>query len=235
MERRFSSGGPPPRRRRDPNAPAPAVPIRPTVTAEGRVVAYPGAEVVVGTEVSGLIVRLPVEEKSVVKRGDMIAELRSDDLRASRAEAEARAAEADADIAFYERESLRERQLLARHSGTTQALDNHRRGLDAARARRLAALASRDRFDALIAKTRIVAPIDGVVLARHVHPGETLDAASRIVTIADLTRLRVEAEVDEFDTARVASGPRSGSRPKDIGPTGWARSRRFPIRWWAGR
>lgn len=186
----------------------PAVPIRPTVTAEGRVVAYPGAEVVVGTEVSGLIVRLPVEEKSVVKRGDMIAELRSDDLRASRAEAEARAAEADADIAFYERESLRERQLLARHSGTTQALDNHRRGLDAARARRLAALASRDRFDALIAKTRIVAPIDGVVLARHVHPGETLDAASRIVTIADLTRLRVEAEVDEFDTARVASGAR---------------------------
>ncbi len=61
-------------------------PVSPCVAAEGRIVAYPGAEVVVGTEVAGLIVRLTVEEKSAVRAGDLIAELNSADLRASRAD-----------------------------------------------------------------------------------------------------------------------------------------------------
>src|SRR6185312_2522781 len=54
----------------------------PRVTAEGRVVAYPGAEVVVGTEVAGLIVRLTAQERSAVRAGELIAELNSADLRA---------------------------------------------------------------------------------------------------------------------------------------------------------
>jgi RND family efflux transporter MFP subunit len=174
------------------------------VMAEGRVVAYPGAEVTVGTEAAGLIVRLPVDEKSVVHQGDLIAELNSADLRASRAEAVARIAEADADIRLSERELARDEALLRRLASTPQNLDLNRRALESARARRAAAVATRDRFDALIAKTRILAPIAGVVTARFVHPGETVEPGARIVTIADLDRLRIEAEVDEFDTAGVA-------------------------------
>jgi HlyD family secretion protein len=181
-------------------------PPPPRVVAEGRVVAYPGAEVVVGTEVSGLILSLPVQEKMAVRRGDPIAELRCDDLRASRAEAEARAEEAEADIRFYEREVRREATLIHRQAGTSQNLDAHRHALEASRARRAVALATRDRFDALIAKSRIVAPIDGVVIARHADPGEALDAGAPVVTIADLGRLRIEAEVDEYDTSLVALG-----------------------------
>jgi RND family efflux transporter MFP subunit len=178
----------------------------PRVIAEGRVVAYPGAEVVVGTEAAGRIVRLDVVEKSVVRKGDVIAELNADDLRANLAEAEARAAEAEADVRYFDREGRREEVLIARRAGTAQNLDVNRRGLDAARARRAAARADADRIRALIAKTRIAAPIDGVVTARHVHAGETVEVAARIVTIADLDRVRIEAEVDEFDTGRVAPG-----------------------------
>ena len=83
-------------------------PASPGVAAEGRVVAYEGAEVVVGTEVSGLIVRLLVKERSAVRAGDLIAETDSSDLRASRAESMARVAEAQADIRFYEREDRRD-------------------------------------------------------------------------------------------------------------------------------
>ena len=89
-------------------------PVSPCVAAEGRIVAYPGAEVVVGTEVAGLIVRLTVKEKSAVRAGDLIAELNSADLRASRAEADARVAEAEADIRFYDREVRRDQALLAK-------------------------------------------------------------------------------------------------------------------------
>jgi RND family efflux transporter MFP subunit len=176
------------------------------VIAEGRVVAYPGAEVVVGTEAAGRIVRLDVQEKSIVRRGDLIAELNADDLRASLAESEAKAAEAEADVRFYDREARREVSLISRRAGTPQNLDVNCRGLDAARARRAAATAEGDRYRALLAKTRIAAPIDGVVTARHAQPGETVEVAAKIVTIADLARIRIEAEVDEYDTGRVVLG-----------------------------
>ena len=100
-------------------------------------------------------------------------------------------------------------------------MDADLRGLDLARARRDAAVAGRDRLDALIAKTRITAPIDGVVTARHVQPGEIAGPGTAVVTIADLNRLRIEAEVDEFDTARVAVGSPVLITAEGYGPTKW--------------
>jgi RND family efflux transporter MFP subunit len=196
-------------------------PASPRVAAEGRVVAYPGAEVVVGTEVAGLIVRLTAKEKSTVRAGDLIAELNSADLRASRAEADARVAEAEADIRFYDREVRRDQALLVKRATAPQSLDADLRGLDLARARRDAAVAGRDRLDALIAKTRITAPIAGVVTARHAQPGEIAGPGTAVVTIADLNRLRIEAEVDEFDTARVALGSSVMITAEGYGPTKW--------------
>ena len=62
------------------------------------------------------------------------------------------------------------------------------------------------RLEALIAKTIITAPIDGVIVDRAVHAGETVASGDPLVTIADLSRTRVEAEIDEFDAARVHLG-----------------------------
>lgn len=176
------------------------------VVAEGRVAAYPGAEVIVSTEVLGTIIDGPPREKAVIHKGDLIAELKADDLRASRAEAAAKMAEADADIRFYERELRRMDQLRARMAGSPAELDSNTRNLEAARARKAAATAARDHIDSLIAKTRILAPIDGAVIARHAQRGETLAPASKLVTLADLNRVRIEAEVDEFDTGKVVLG-----------------------------
>lgn len=194
------------------------------VVAEGRLVTYPGAEVVVGTETGGRIIRLPVREQSVVRAGDLVAELGSDELRASRDESDARVDESEAEIRFYEREVERRRVLIARRSASDVELDANQRGLDVARARRRAAIAARDRFDALIAKSRITAPIDGVVIARFANPGETLGAGVPIVTVADLRRVRVEAEVDEIDFDGVVPGAEAV-----ISAEG------FPGRMWRGR
>lgn len=176
------------------------------VVAEGRIAAYPGAEVTIGTELRGRIVRLAVQEKSIVKAGDLVAELAADDLRASLAEAEARIAEAEADIVYHDRELRRRSQLVVRGSASAWELDADTHQLAIAKARRAAAAAQRDRYRADLDKTRILAPIDGVVIAREVEPGEILDAGEPIATIADLSRVRVEAEVDEYDTARVHHG-----------------------------
>jgi RND family efflux transporter MFP subunit len=197
------------------------LPVSPCVAAEGRIVAYPGAEVAVGTEVAGLIVRLTVNEMSAVRAGDVIAELSSADLRASRAESLARVAEAEADVRFYEREDRRERALLAKRASSPENFDVNLRGLELARARRAAAVACCERFAALIAKTLITAPIDGVVTARHVQPGEIAEPGRAVVTITDLNRLRIEAEVDEFDAARVTLGSPVTITAEGYGATKW--------------
>ncbi len=203
-----------------------SVPTRPaeSVIAEGRVVTYPGAEVVVAAELAGTIVRLVVQEKSVVRQGDLIAELRSDDLRASRDEAVAKIEEAEAEVDFYEREVERRRVLISRQAASNVELDNNQRSLRVSRARRQAAIAARDRLDALLARTRITSPIDGVIIARFAHPGETVDAAARLVTVADLNRVRVEAEVDEVDFGGIT-----------LSSEGTITAEGFPGRVWRGR
>ena len=74
----------------------------------------------------------------------------------------------------------------------------------AAAARRDAAKATVERLEAEAVKYRILAPIGGVVIFRHVDPGETVTPGNPLVTIVDLSRLRIEAEVDEFDIAGIA-------------------------------
>lgn len=183
-----------------------AVAQTPRVVAEGRVVAYPGAEVTVGTDVAGTIARLDVHEKQIVRRGDTIATIEADDTHAALAVARARVMEADADIGLFQSEVARAQNLWQVDIGSKQAWEKAERDLDAARARRASAAAEVRRLDALVRKTVLTAPIDGVVIARHAHAGETIDAGDEVVTIADLAKTRIEAEIDEFDVARMKLG-----------------------------
>ncbi len=189
------------------NAPAlPAKQISEYITAEGRVVAYPGAEVSVASELAGTLQKFSCTEKDSVRKGDVIAVLKADDMRASIAEAKARVAEAEADIRLARTEVKRSDDLWARHFIGRQAVDRAEQTLDAALARRENASAAVQRLQALLAKTIITAPIGGTVIARHVNQGETVSAGTVLCAIADLSKLRLEAEVDEFDSARVRLG-----------------------------
>lgn len=187
-------------------APTPAPKKTGGVIAEGRLVTYPGAEVIVATELPGTVVRLLVDEKDRVRKGQVVAEIRAEDLRAELQEARARVTEADADIRFADIDIERAERLLESKVGTQEAADRARRNRDAAHARRSTALAAVERIEAVLAKTRIVAPIDGVVISRSVDAGEHLEAGEPLVTIANLDRTRIEAEVDEFDAGRIALG-----------------------------
>jgi HlyD family secretion protein len=179
------------------------------ITAEGRVVAYPGAKVTVGTEVLGTIINLPAREKASVHQGDLLVELRADDVRASLREAHYRLTEAEVGLRVEQVRFQAGRLLPAISGKTAQPSDTRRDSLTAVMAHRDAAKAAIDRLEVEAAKYRIVAPIDGVIVARHVEPGETVNVASPLVTIVDLTKLRVEAEVDEFDIPGITSQARA--------------------------
>jgi RND family efflux transporter MFP subunit len=179
---------------------------RPGVVAEGRVVTYPGAEVTIGTDVSGTIESLTVSEKERVRRGQTIAVIRADDTRAALGVARARVKESDADIRLFAAEVARAKSLWQDEVGSRQAFEKAERDLDAAGARRASAAADVARLAALVEKTVIQAPIDGVVITRHAHPGETVESGEALLTVANLERTRIEAEIDEFDSARMRLG-----------------------------
>jgi HlyD family secretion protein len=178
----------------------------PRITAEGRVVPYPGARVTVGTEVLGTIVSMPALEKATVRKGDLLVELRSEDVKAALREAHHHLTEVEVALRLEQVRSRLDRILPIVAGKEPQQPDARREALTAAIARRDAAKAAIDRLEAESAKYRIVAPIDGVITERLAEPGETVGAAAPLITIVDLSRLRVEAEIDEFDIETVRLG-----------------------------
>jgi HlyD family secretion protein len=190
--------------------PAAAVPVATSaervIRAEGRVVTYPGAQVVVGADVGGRLRALPVTEKMRVKKGDLLAEIDADEQKAALAEARRRVAEAEIDMKYFETELTRSQSLLATSAIATASVDRSVHERDGARARHDVAVATAQRLATLVGKTRIVAPIDGTIIARFRDPGETLAPGAELLTIADLDKTRIEAEVDEYDAGRIALG-----------------------------
>ncbi|HEV8267366.1 MAG TPA: efflux RND transporter periplasmic adaptor subunit [Thermoanaerobaculia bacterium] len=195
-----------------PGPDAPRASAAQRVLADGRVVAYPGAEVQVGTDFAGTLKRVVVKEKDVVKKGDLLAELDASEERAALEQARARIAEADADLKLAEFELSRADQLLRTKVGTAQAADKAARDVAASKARRATAEAEVARLAAVVAKSRILSPITGAVLSRKSEPGETVSRGTPLFVVADLDRVRVEAEVDESDSGRIALGARATVR-----------------------
>jgi RND family efflux transporter MFP subunit len=194
------------------------------VAAEGRVVAYPGAEVKVSAERAGRLVQVAIHEGQQVRKGELLAEIDSDELRASLAESRAHIAEADAEIRLAEAELQRRRKLADEQILAAHDLDQATRDLEIARARRDTGRAEADRYEAQIRKTRVVAPIAGTVTLRHADAGQTVEIGEAIATIADLTRLRIEGEAHESDSGSVTLGA-----PVSIRCDG------YPGRTWQGR
>jgi HlyD family secretion protein len=209
---------------RNETPPAPAAPpsaVLDRVAADGRVVTYPGDQVAVAADVPGTVLRLQVAELDRVERGQLIAELRADDLDAELAEARARVSEGEAELKMAELDLERATRLFAAEVGTREALDRAQTRRDAVFARGENAHAAVRRLEAQRAKARVFAPISGVVLVRNVQPGEHVEAGEALVTVADLTRVRIEAEVDEFDAGRVRLGAPVRIEAEGYGVTSW--------------
>lgn len=212
-------------------APAAAAPVSPadtgahdSVAAEGRVTAYPGAEVRVAAERGGRVVRVLVQEGQAVKKGALLAEIESDELRASLAESEARLSEAQAQAGMSALTLNRRRALAAEGVLSSHDLDQASHDLDGAQARIATSRAEIERTRAQLAKSRVLAPISGTVTARAVDGGETVETGSALFTLADLGHVRVEAEADEADAALLALGA-----PVEVTAQGWTGRR------WRGR
>lgn len=215
--RRASASGPVYR-----TAPAARADVRVTVTATGTLEAITTVDV--GAEVTGRMLSVLVDANDVVQKGQLLAVIDPEQLRASSDESAAQVAAAEATIRQARATVVETRKAADRaHEQAKEGIASLRdiEAADAAAARaeaaRDSAIASsklaratltfaRSRLD----KTKIVSPIAGIVLSRHVEPGQTVTAGFQTPLLfrlaQDLTQMRLNIDVDEADMGRVREG-----------------------------
>lgn len=184
-----------------------------STVALGAVKPRVGAEVKVGSRLSGVVAELRVAVGDRVAKGELLARLRDDDWRARVAVLRAELAAAGAEAAFAGGELARGRAL----GDLLPALELARleRDLEVRRADVARVEASLEQAVIDLGYTEIRAPVAGTVAAVSTNVGETVAAslaAPTFVTLVDLDRLEVQAYVDETDIGRVTAGQPVGLR-----------------------
>lgn len=187
-------------------APDPAAARTAVIRCEGRVAAYPGADIVLAPEYGGRLEALPVRELDRVKAGQPLARLDDREQSANLAAARAHAAELEAEWRFLSLEHARQTRLLAEGVVGQRTFDDSEAKLKLGLARLNAARAQVAQQEAQLSKLTILAPFNGTVVERIANAGELLPAGGKLLRLADLDRLRVEAEVDEYDLPRLRLG-----------------------------
>jgi HlyD family secretion protein len=184
--------------------------INEVITSTGTLEALETVEV--GTQVSGIIDKIYVDYNSVVKKGQLLAQIDETPLLAqleqSQASVESAEAEADFQEANHERyKALSEKDLIA-ELDYKQVEYNYRKAKAALKNAR--SVHEKNRIN--LGYATITSPIDGIILDRAVDEGQTVAASFNtptMFTIAnDLTEMQVEANVDEADIGQVKEGQR---------------------------
>lgn len=184
--------------------------ISSSVTATGTV--EPVKQVEVGTQVSGIISKIYVDYNSVVKEGQLIAELDMSvlqtELESSRANLNSAKVEYDYQTRNYQRiKGLYDKELVS-----ATEFEQAQYSYDKAKFSYSQAQSNYSKSQKNIGYAKIYSPIDGVVLSRAVDEGQTVASGfstPTLFTIAnDLTAMRVIANVDEADIGSVKEGQR---------------------------
>jgi HlyD family secretion protein len=190
----------------------------------------PTRSVAVGSELSGIVSRVLVDVNDPVKKGQLLVEIDPAKFKDAVAGAQADVASAEARRRQSEatlreaRATLARQEELSRVSGgkvpAAAELDTARATVDRAAADLAAADAAITQARATLStnltnlsKAAIRSPIDGVVLARNVEPGNAVAASLQAVTLftlaEDLTKMQLSVNVDEADVAQLQVGQRA--------------------------
>lgn len=187
--------------------------IHSSVLATGIIKPMVGAEVRVGSRVSGVVKKLHADIGDEVQKGRIIAELDATELQARVDQARADVENAMANYEYAELDLKRQRTLFQKNLISQSDLDLAETALKINRARYEQARANLEYARVQLDYTRITAPISGVVASIATQEGETVAAsfsAPTFVNIIDLNRLEVWAYVDETDIGRISEGQKAG-------------------------
>lgn len=199
-----------------------------TVSATGNL--QPTNEVQVGSEQSGLVTQVFVDNNDRVTQGQPLARLDTSRLQDALTQAGAELASSQAQVATAQATAAQNRADLARQEEVFRvsngrvpsrteldaARATYQRGVAGVRAAQAGVTQARAQLSSAqtnLSKATIYSPVNGVVLSRQVDPGQTVAAslsAPVLFTIAeDLSAMKLEVRVDEADVGQVSAGQRA--------------------------
>lgn len=198
--------------------------ISTTITATGTI--EPVTSVDVGTQVSGIVSHLYVDYNSVVKAGQVIAELDKSNLISELNSAKANLSSAKANLTslqselkyqkenYQRQKSLHEKGLIS-DDAYDQAYKSYVQAQESVAQQKQTIAAQNEsvtRAQTNLGYATITSPIDGIVLSKEVEEGQTVASSFSTPTLfkiaKDLTDMRVIADVDEADIGNVKEGQR---------------------------
>ena len=184
--------------------------ISTSITATGTI--EPVTKVEVGTQVSGIIDKIYVDYNSVVKKGQVIAELDKTNLVAELNSAQSNLANSQSNLTYqkanYSRyKNLYEKGLIAANDYESAKL-SYEQAVQQVKIQQQAV----EKAKTNLGYATITSPIDGVILSKEVEEGQTVASAMTTPTLfniaQDLTDMRVIADIDEADIGGVVEGQR---------------------------
>lgn len=178
-----------------------------TVTATGTVESV--TQVDVGTQVTGIIDKLYADYNSIVKQGELIAEIEKTVLMSDYQSAEANVKSAELTYNYNLTNFNRDKQLHDRQLISDYEFETSKKELEVSKTAYDKAKADRVRAAKNLNYAEIYSPIDGIVISREVEVGQTVVSSMNVAnlyTIADLDNMRVIGDVDEADIGRVKVG-----------------------------
>ena len=184
--------------------------IHTTITATGTI--EPVTSVTVGTQVSGIVAKLYVDYNSVVKKGQVIAELDKTNLISELNTARANLTSAQSSATYEQNNYNRYKTLYDKGLVSADEYESALLSWQKAKEQVNTSKESVRKAQTNLGYATITSPIDGVVLSKSVEEGQTVAASfntPELFTIAqDLTNMRVIADIDEADIGGVVEGQR---------------------------
>jgi len=184
--------------------------ISTSITATGTI--EPVTSVTVGTQVSGIVSKLYVDYNSIVKKGQVIAELDKTNLISELNTAKANLASAQSTLNYETANYNRYKTLFEKGLVSADDYENAQLTFRKAQQQVNTSRESVQKAQTNLGYATITSPIDGVVLSKSVEEGQTVAASfntPELFTIAqDLTDMRVIADIDEADIGGVKEGQR---------------------------
>ena len=194
------------------------------VTATGQI--NPISTVNIGSQVSGTISEIYVDYNSEVKKDQILAQIDPalfqatvDKNKANLDVAKAQVKVSENDVTYYKKELARKKKLNASQYSSVKDLDlaekeynNAVAQLELQKASVSQAQAQLDAAETELRYTKIISPIDGIVVSKEVEVGQTVAASFQTPTLfyvaEDLSKMQIEASVVEADIAKVKEGQR---------------------------
>ena len=178
------------------------------VAASGQL--NPVLTVEVGSQISGIIQKLLADFNSTVKEGQLIAQIDAGTYEANFIQAEGNLANAKAALELAQINAHRTDELFKSKLVSQSEHDSVMANLHQAEASAKISEGALKKAQVDLARCKIYAPVDGIVISRDVNVGQTVAAslsAPKLFVIAnDLAKMQIEAKVSEADIGRIAAG-----------------------------